>query len=438
MAVRRVLALVLGGGRGTRLYPLTRDRSKPAVPLAGKYRIIDVPLSNCINSGVQRIYVLTQFNSVSLHRHIRRTYTFDPFSGGFVEILAAQQTNDTTTWYQGTADAVRQNIRYLQQPDIRHVLILSGDQLYRMNYADMLATHVARRADVTIAGIPVHDDAASGLGIMRLDGTGRVVGFLEKPQKLAELDMMRTDPAWIETQGVPAAGRTLMASMGIYLFDRDCLLDLLTKTDYQDFGREVFPTAIRSKTVHLHAFDGYWEDIGTIRSYYQCNLDLARHAVPFELADPEAPIYSRARFLPPSRLDGATVRQSLVSDGCVIGEGAVVERSVIGLRCRIGPNVVIRDSVILGNDFYEPPADLATRAAHGEPPLGIGADTVIEGAIIDKNVRIGCGARITNEHGWDNTADDPRFVVRDGVVVVPKDAIVPDGWRADLGAVRPG
>ncbi len=437
MAVRRVLALVLGGGRGTRLYPLTRDRSKPAVPLAGKYRIIDVPLSNCINSGVQRIYVLTQFNSVSLHRHIRRTYTFDPFSGGFVEILAAQQTNDTTAWYQGTADAVRQNIRYLQQPDIRHVLILSGDQLYRMNYADMLATHVARKADVTIAGIPVHDEAAAGLGIMRLDGDGRVVGFLEKPQTLAELGMVRTDPAWIDAQGVPAGGRSLMASMGIYLFDRDCLVDLLTKTDSQDFGREVFPAAIRSRTVHLHTFDGYWEDIGTIRSYYQCNLDLARHAVPFELADPEAPIYSRARFLPPSRLDGATVRQSLVSDGCIIGEGAVVEHSVIGLRCRIGPHVVIRNSVILGNDFYELPADLAAHAAHGEPPLGIGAGTVIEGAIIDKNVRIGRDVRITNEHAWETTADDARFMVRDGVGIVPKDAVIPDGWHATPVSVRP-
>jgi len=438
MAVRRVLALVLGGGRGTRLYPLTRDRSKPAVPLAGKYRIIDIPLSNCVNSGVQRIYVLTQFNSVSLHRHIRRTYTFDPFSGGFVEILAAQQTLDSSGWYQGTADAVRRNIRYLQQPDIKHVLILSGDQLYRMNYADMLATHVTHNADVTIAGIPVHDDAASALGIMRLDDTGKVLGFLEKPQTQPELEMVRTDPAWIDRQGVPAKGRSLMASMGIYLFNRDCLLDLLTKTDYQDFGREVFPAAIRSKSVHLHVFDGYWEDIGTIRSYYQCNLDLARHSVPFELADPEAPIYSRGRFLPPSRIDGASVRQSLVSDGCVIGEGAVIENSVIGLRCRIGRNVVIRNSVILGNDFYELPEDLAAHTAHGEPPLGIGDGTIIEGAIVDKNVRIGRRARIVNEQGWETTADSDRYLVRDGVAVVPKDAVVPDGWIPEPGTVEIG
>ena len=436
--VRRVLALVLGGGRGTRLYPLTRDRSKPAVPLAGKYRIIDVPLSNCINSGVQRSYELTHFNSVSLHRHIRRTYTFDPFSGGFVEILAAQQTLDNSGWYQGTADAVRQNIRYLQQPDIKHVLILSGDQLYRMNYADMLATHQAHGADVTIAGIPVADEAASALGVMRLDDSGRVVGFLEKPQTQAELEMVRTDPAWIERQAIPAKGRSLMASMGIYLFDRECLLDLLTKTDYRDFGREVFPAAIRTKKVHLHAFDGYWEDIGTIRSYYQCNLDLARTDAPFDLADPEAPIYSRGRFLPPSRIDGASVRQSLVSDGCVIEQGAVIENSVIGLRCRIGRDVVIRNSVILGNDFYETGEELAAAAARGVPPVGIGAGSVVEGAIVDKNVRIGRRTRIVNEHGWDVTADSDRFTVRDGVAVVPKDAVVPEGWTPGPETVHGG
>ena len=433
MSVQRVLALVLGGGRGTRLYPLTRDRSKPAVPLAGKYRIIDVPLSNCINSGVQRIYVLTQFNSVSLHRHIRRTYTFDPFSGGFVEILAAQQTLDSAGWYQGTADAVRQNIRYLQQPDIRHVLILSGDQLYRMNYADMLATHTSRGADVTIAGIPVHEEAASALGIMRVDGDGRVEGFLEKPQTKAELDMVRTDPAWIEQQGIPAQGRSLMASMGIYLFNRDCLVDLLTKTDYQDFGREVFPAAIRAKRVHLHPFDGYWEDIGTIRSYFQCTLDLAGSAPPFELACAEAPIYSRGRFLPPSRIDGASIRASLVSDGCVVEQGAVIENSVIGLRCRIGRNVVIRNSVILGNDFYESSDEISANTSRGIPLIGIGEGSIIEGAIVDKNVRIGRRTRIVNDHGWEESADSDRFTVRDGVAVVPKDAMVPDGWQPEPG-----
>ena len=249
--------------------------------------------------------------------------------------------------------------------------------------------------------------------------------------------MVRTDPAWIEARGIPARGRTLMASMGIYLFDRDCLLDLLTKTEYRDFGREVFPAAIRSKNVHLHAFDGYWEDIGTIRSYYQCNLDLAGAAAPFDLADPEAPIYSRGRFLPPTRIDGASVRGSLVSDGCSIGQGAVIENSVIGLRCRIGRNVVIRNSVILGNDFYEAPEEHAASAARGVPPIGIGEGSVIEGAIVDKNVRIGRRSRIVNEHGWETTADSDRFTVRDGVAVVPKDAIVPDGWIPEPGLIKP-
>jgi glucose-1-phosphate adenylyltransferase len=420
MGVKKVLALVLGGGRGTRLFPLTRDRSKPAVPLAGKYRIIDVPLSNCINSGVQRIYVLTQFNSVSLHRHIRRTYSFDHFSGGFVEILAAQQTLGASTWYQGTADAVRQHLRLLQQPDVEHVLILSGDQLYHMNYADMLSTHVASGADVTIAGIPVGRDAASALGIMRLDEAGRVEGFLEKPQTNEEASMVRTDPAWIDRHGVPSKGRDLVASMGIYLFNRDCLVDLLMKTDYQDFGKEVFPAAIRAKNVQLHLFDDYWEDIGTIRSYYQCNIDLASPKPPFVLANAHAPIYSRARFLPPSRIDGASIRKSLISDGCLIDTGAVIENSVIGLRCRIGKDVVIRNSVILGNDFYD-------------DDVGIGDGAIIEHAIVDKNVHIGSRARIVNEHGWETTAESDTFMVRDGVAIVPKNATIADGWQPEPG-----
>jgi glucose-1-phosphate adenylyltransferase len=263
---------------------------------------------------------------------------------------------------------------------------------------------------------------------MRFDESGRVEGFLEKPQTPQELEHVRTDPAWIDRHGIPAKGRSLMASMGIYLFDRDCLLDLLTKTDYQDFGREVFPAAIRSKRVQLHPFDGYWEDIGTIRSYYQCNLDLASIAPPFELSCAEAPIYSRGRFLPPSRIDGASIRASLVSDGCVIEQGAVIENSVIGLRCRIGRNVVIRNSVVLGSDYYETDEDIAANTAKGLPPLGIGEGTIIEGAIVDKNVRIGRRARIVNDHGWEETADSDRFTVRDHVAVVPKDAIVPDGW----------
>ena len=434
MSVRNVLALVLGGGRGTRLYPLTRDRSKPAVPLAGKYRIIDVPLSNCINSGVQRIYVMTQFNSVSLHRHIRRTYRFDAFSGGYVEILAAQQTNEAMAWYQGTVDAVRQHIKLLQDSDIKQVLVLSGDQLYRMNYADLLSTHEANNADVTIAGIPVADDVSSSFGIMRFDSAGRVKGFLEKPTTKAELDLVRTDPEWIEQAGIQAAGRSLMASMGIYLFDRDCLLDLLLKTDYQDFGKEVFPAAIRAKHVQLHPFDGYWEDIGTIRSYYQCNIDLASSEPPFELAAPHAPIYSRARFLPPSRVDGARVQGSLISDGCTIGAGTVIENSVVGLRCQIGKDVVVRNSVILGNDYYETPEHLEVDVSNNVPPLGIGDGAVIEKAIIDKNVRIGRQANVINDRGLTELPESQHFTIRDGVIVVPKNAVLGDGWRPALGS----
>jgi len=425
---KAMVTLVLGGGRGTRLYPLTKYRSKPAVPVGGKYRLIDIPLSNCINSGLNRIYVLTQFNSVSLHRHIRSTYTFDAFDAGFVEILAAQQTLTSTDWYQGTADAVRQNLRYLEQPGVERVLILSGDQLYRMDFRDMLSTHEQSGADVTIAGVPVYARDASGLGIMRLDDTGRVMGFLEKPKTEQELAHVRTDPAWIDQRGIESRGRDCLANMGIYLFNRQALVDVLRKTDYQDFGREVFPASIRSRRVHVHLFDGYWEDIGTIRSFFEANLSLAQADPPFRLASATAPIYSRARFLPPTRVDGASIRQSLVADGCIIEHGAVIENSVIGLRCLIGRDAVIRNSVLMGNDYYEPPGG----DGDGRPPLGVGAGTVIEGAIVDKNCRIGRKVRVVNDARQENTDETSFGMIRDGVVVVPKEATLPDRWS--LGA----
>jgi glucose-1-phosphate adenylyltransferase len=427
--MRNVLALVLGGGRGTRLYPLTKYRSKPAVPLAGKYRLIDIPLSNCINSGLNRMYVLTQFNSVSLHRHIRRTYNFDAFTGGFVEILAAQQTNESSDWYQGTADAVRQNIRYLQQPDIDYVLVLSGDQLYRMNYASMLKTHRDAGAAVTIGAMPVTRDAAHAFGIMRVNDDGRVQGFLEKPKTHPEMDMVKTAPEWIDAHGIPSKGRDLLASMGIYLFNRETLLDVLTKTDYHDFGKEIFPASIRSRRVQMHLFDGYWEDIGTIRSFFDCNLALAAADPPFDLASAEAPIYSRARFLPPSKIDGATIKNSLISDGCEIEEGTTIENSVIGLRCKIGRNVTIRNCVIMGADEYETPAQVAQRRATGQPTLGICSGTSIEGAIVDKNVRIGCNVRIANDKKLENTEEGGGVMIRDGIVCIDKAALLPDGWR---------
>jgi glucose-1-phosphate adenylyltransferase len=395
--------------------------------VAGKYRLIDIPLSNCINSGLNRIYVVTQFNSVSLHRHIRSSYVFDAFSGGFVEILAAQQTNENATWYQGTADAVRQNLGYVEQPNIQHVLILSGDQLYRMNFHDMIATHERSKADVTIAAVPVFSKDASGLGIMRLDDSGRVIGFLEKPQTEVELDHVRTSPEWIDAHGIPSHGRDCLANMGIYLFNRRTLLQLLEKTTYKDFGREIFPAAIRARHVQVHLFDGYWEDIGTIRSFFDANLALTKVDAPFDIRLPNAPIFSRPRFLPPSRIDGATIRQSLVADGCVIGEGTVVENSIIGLRCLIGPNVVIRNSVLMGNDFYQRPDGAATSLTC--PPLGIGEGSRIEGAIIDKNCSVGRGVQILNPHGIESTEEDQCAMIRDGIVVIPKGAKLPDGWK---------
>jgi glucose-1-phosphate adenylyltransferase len=427
--MKNIATLVLGGGQGTRLYPLTKFRSKPAVPIAGKYRLIDIPLSNCINSGLNRCYVLTQFNSVSLHRHIRSTYTFDPFDGGFVEVLAAQQTLDNTNWYQGTADAVRQNLRYVEQPDIEYVLILSGDQLYRMNFEEMILAHIQSRADVTIGAVPVHSRDAAGLGIMRLDDTGRVVGFLEKPKTEEELQLVRTPPAWIDSRGIQSRGRDCLANMGIYLFNRNALVDVLRKTDYRDFGKEVFPASIRTRHVQVQLVDSYWEDIGTIKSFYQANLDLAKPNAPFDLSSPEAPIYTRARFLPPTRFDDATIRDSLVADGCMIEPGAVIENSVVGLRCRIGRNVVIRNTVLMGADYYETPETIAAHRSNGNPPLGVGEGSHIEGAIIDKNVRIGRNVRIINEQGLDNTEETPFGMIRDGIVVSAKNSTLPDDWK---------
>jgi len=408
------------------LFPLTKIRSKPAVPLAGKYRLIDIPISNCINSDLNRIYVLTQFLSVSLHRHIRQTYSFDSFRGGFVELLAAQQTVDTgTDWYQGTADAVRKNLRYVEQTNVDHVVILSGDQLYRMDFRDMMKTHVDSGADVTIAGIPVDRKEASALGIMKADDTGRVTGFLEKPQTEQELAMVRTDPAWIDAQGVPSNGRDCVASMGLYIFNKKFMVDLLEKTNYEDFGKEVFPTAIRTRKVQLHLFDDYWEDIGTIRAFYEANLSLCKKDPPFDFNCQEAPVYSRPRYLPPSLMEEAKITGSLIADGCKIGRGAVIENSVIGLRTVIGENVTIRNSVVMGADY----SDSKVNPNISELPLGIGNDSVIEGAILDKNCRIGKNCRIVNDAGTENQGEDDPVQIRDGIPIVIKDAELSDGFK---------
>ncbi len=408
--------------------PLTAERSKPAVPLAGKYRLIDIPISNCINSDLRRIYLLTQFNSVSLHRHIRQTYVFDQFNGGFVEILAAEQTNESLDWYQGTADAVRKQLRYLQQPGVDYVLILSGDQLYRMDYQKMLETHLKHKAEVTIAALPIGPEKAADFGIMRLSETGRVEGFLEKPKTTKELQQFYTDREWIESQGIPCDGRNYLASMGIYLFNRDVLVDLLQKTTYHDFGKEVFPTSIRAKHVQTHLFDGYWEDIGTIKAFYECNLELASESPPFEMNIPGAPIFTRPRYLPPSRFGGVSMQASLISDGCSIGSGVTIDGSVIGLRSVIGNKVTVRKCVVMGADYFDADPH-AVRNNEGDPPLGIGAGSVIEGAIVDKNCRIGKNVvvKLADKNPIDGCCG-PIFV-RDGVIIIPKHTVLPDGWK---------
>jgi glucose-1-phosphate adenylyltransferase len=421
-----ILSLILGGGRGTRLYPLTMLRSKPAVPIAGKYRLIDIPISNCINSEMNRVYVLTQFLSVSLHRHIANTYKFDPFSRGFVEVLAAQQTNEAADWYQGTADAVRQNIRYIHEDRCSDVLILSGDQLYRMDFRQLLKTHRESRADVTIAVLPVNAEQARSFGILRLDDTGRVVGFTEKPQTQEQLAPWKTPVEWIEQRGVRSQGRQYLASMGIYLFTREALFHLLNAPPLAtDFGREIFPRSITTHRVQAHLFDGYWEDVGTIKAYHDANLALTAANPPFNFHSPMGLIYTRMRYLPASRIEDARLDQAQIADGCVIQGGTTIQRCVVGVRTQIGHNVTLRNSVLIGADRYMTPAEKTENQERGLPCFGVGDGSVIENAILDKDARIGARVRITNRDNVQN-AEGRNYVIRDGIVVIPKGAIVLD------------
>lgn len=423
----RVISLILGGGRGTRLFPLTKSRSKPAVPIAGKYRLIDIPISNCIHSRLTRIFVLTQFNSVSLHRHIYNTYKFDPFSGGFVEILAAQQTMQYESWYQGTADAVRRNIPYFTEKLYDLVLILSGDQLYRMNFQDMIRTHLENKAVVTIAALPVAEAEARSCGVMRIQSDGRVIDFEEKPRTQEKLNRVRTDPNWLEKLGLSAHGRPYLASMGIYLFNAKAMVELLESSNATDFGGELLPQTIANHRVQAFLFDGYWEDIGTVAAFHQANIDLTGDAPAFDFTSGEQPIFTRPRYLPCSRISGATVKNSLICDGCVIGRGTVIENSVIGVRSIIGENTTIRNAYLMGIDYYEQAHHLAENQRLGLPNVGVGAGSVIERAIIDKNARVGRHVRIINETGIDFTEETPTHVIRDGVTVIPKLAVLRDG-----------
>jgi glucose-1-phosphate adenylyltransferase len=422
-----VLGLILGGGRGERLYPLTRSRSEPAVPLAGKYRLIDIPVSNCINSGVQRVYVLTQFLSVSLHRHIANTYKFDPFSHGFIEVLAARQTNESANWYQGTADAVRQNISFIRDEDPHDILLLSGDQLYRMDFRQMIAAHRARGADVTIAVKPVTSTQARRLGVVLCDAEERIIELVEKPQTDAELSRLRTPAEWLERHDIPGLDRDHLANTGIYLFSRRALEAVLdAHSAAVDLVREIIPQNLGSLHFQAYLFDGYWEDLGTVKAYHQANLALASDKPPFDFHSPEGVIFTRMRNLPPAHVRGARVEQCLMSDGCLVEGGADLERCVVGVRSRIGRNVVLRATILNGADRIETDEERATNRARGLPDFGIGEGSVIERAIIDRDCRIGRGVRIVNAQGAVE-AETERYVIRDGIVIIPDGAVVPDG-----------
>jgi glucose-1-phosphate adenylyltransferase len=412
MAFDNMLGLILGGGRGTRLWPLTRLRAKPAVPIAGKYRLIDIPVSNCLNSGIHQIAILTQFNSVSLHRHIARTYNFDFFHPGWVQVLAAVQTFTSAAWYQGTADAVRKQLFEIEVTGATDVLILAGDHLYRMDYAELVQAHRANEADVTVAVKPIAGRDAGRFGILKMAPDNRITAFVEKPQTPAALNGFASSP----DPALPYLG-----SMGIYLFRTEVLLNLLT-APHDDFGSDVLPAAIHSHRVFGFPFGGYWEDIGTIRSFYEANLALTEPSPPFSFDDPVRPIYTRPRFLPGSRIYDVRLDRVLLADGCII-EGAEIRRSVVGVRSVIADEVVIEDTVIMGADFYE--AEDPRRNPR-VPPLGIGRGSVIRGAIIDKNAHIGDHVRI-EPFPLGADIDQENWTVRDGIVVVPKHAVLAPG-----------
>jgi glucose-1-phosphate adenylyltransferase len=410
------IAVILGGGRGTRLFPLTLQRSKPAVPIAGKYRLIDIPVSNCLHSNLRRIFVLTQFNSQSLNRHLGQTYKFDVFSSGFVSVLAAEQTDDSPEWFQGTADAVRQSLRHLRNHSFAHALILSGDQLYRMDYRRLQATHTERRADATVAVLPVTAEQAPSFGIVKVDEQGRIVHFEEKPrpERLPHL-----------VSELPGVGRTYLASMGIYQFTRKALEDSLSNEKLVDFGRHVIPEAIPKLRVQSYLYRGYWEDVGTVSSYFESSLALTRPDPPFDFFEAGRPIFTHPRFLPATRVEQCTLKDTLLSEGCVL-RGADVAHSIIGIRTWIGPRTQVRDSLLLGADLYETPEMVEEATRRGLPPIGIGAGSIIQRAIVDKNARIGRGVRIANESRREN-ADGDGWYIRDGIVLIPKNGVIADG-----------
>jgi glucose-1-phosphate adenylyltransferase len=420
---KSLISVILGGGAGSRLYPLTSARSKPAVPIAGKYRLVDIPISNCMNSGINRMFVLTQYNSASLNKHIKNTYIFSAFSSGFVDILAAEQTPDNATWFQGTADAVRQSIRHIDKNEFTHVLILSGDQLYQMDFAEMFENHVKSGTDITIATIPVTEREATEFGILKSDENNVITSFIEKPKK----DVL---PEWISDTGsdMQHAGRNYLASMGIYIFNRELLFELLDKEHKTatDFGKEIIPNSISKYKVSSFQYSGYWTDIGNIHSFFEANISLTLDLPPFNLFDSNKVVYSRARMLPPAKISGTTLEKTIIADGCII-HASRLESTVVGIRTRIGVGTTIVNSYIMGSDFYETLLEIQHDIEHGLPKIGIGERCYIKNAIVDKNCRIGNDVRI---NGGDHlpAGDHSLYTVKDGIVVIKKDAVLPDGF----------
>jgi len=420
----KVIAIIMAGGQGSRLYPLTKFRSKPAVPIAGRFRLIDIPISNCIHSGYRRIFILTQFASESLHRHIFLTYRFDAFHQDFVTILSAQQTMESRNWYQGTADAVRQNLDYFENLG-DPVLILSGDHLYRMDYRKFVDFHIQSGADISISVIPVKTEEVKDVGVMKVDRTGRIIEFREKPREVAAIEEMKIPEDVFRAHGIEPRDRTHLASMGVYLFNWKTLRDVLENTTDEDFGRQVIPRTIKKHKVFGYFFDGYWEDIGTIQSFFKANLNLTEPLPRYNFYDEERPIFTHARFLPGSKILASEVENSILCEGSIINSSSI-RRSIIGIRSRIGENSRIERTVMMGADFFESKEELTANIARGTPPIGIGRESEILNAIIDKNARIGNGVKLVNVQGLRDRACD-EYCIIDGVIVVPKNSVIADG-----------
>jgi glucose-1-phosphate adenylyltransferase len=419
-----VLSIIMGGGQGKRLFPLTKERAKPAVPLAGKYRLVDIPISNCINSGLRRIYILTQFNSASLHRHISQSYKFDHFTGGFVEVLAAEQTLSDASWYQGTADAVRKNLIHVLNHDFEYLLILSGDQLYRMDFRAIINQHAESNAEVTVATMPVRRKDVPALGIMQINGERRILQFVEKSKDPAVQDTFKLSEDSYWKLGIREEGELFLASMGIYVFNRDVLVQLLNN-DLTDFGKHIIPDAIKTHRVFSYIYQGYWEDIGTIRSFFEANLDVTSELPRFNFFDMASPVFSRPRFLPGSKINGAHIDHAVVSDGCIINH-AQIFHSIVGIRSLVDAGSELKRVILLGCDYYESQASIDESAKAGRPRIGIGKNTRIENAIIDKNARIGDNV-VISPAGKPDDLDHPLYFIRDGIVIVPKNGVIPHG-----------